>query len=610
VLSSRIGMRMNSIDFTLDYANCEFVFDKLYFVTLCDINTQNMIKDQHMDDLQQLLTTLEKNKWLIAVKKNPDWVRYLQNRYTFTTSLKEMIFLFERNLNARPVCKVDNCLKEVNWINNTHYSITCGHICSQQLRKQLNQLEEIHTKIKKTLQERYGVTSPSMNPDVIAKRNQTLMNRYGALVSPHAREIRKQNAKILNEKGKQTLKERYGVISPTQIPGIIEKQKQTLQRNYGVSHTSLIPHVQQARLEKKLAKYNNLAAGVATILSWNTADQTLVDLYENPNSRITFKCDACDNIEELATETFKWRTNTTGTPCIKCSRINKGSVQEQNVCKFIQSLGVNVIRNDRLQIHPFELDMWIPEQNLAVEYCGLYWHSELRGVPKNYHLNKMIACSQKGIRLITIFEDEWIHKPEIVKNRLQSILGKSTHKVGARQLDSVKISNKLANRFCEKYHIQGVGRTNYAYGLTHQGELISVMTFSKLNPAKGSTHQEGIWELNRYCSIGAWQIPGGASKLFAAFVRDTDPLQIISYSDKRWNTGQVYEKLNFKKLKDSALGYWYIDLKNTKRIHRYSLRKTTTDNSQLTEWENRKLQGYNRIWDCGHTKWIWNKKAE
>ena len=64
----------------------------------------------------------------------------------------------------------------------------------------------------------------------------------------------------------------------------------------------------------------------------------------------------------------------------------------------------------------------MPKLHIAIEYNGLRWHSEEFNKDKNYHLNKLIKCNEKGIRLIQIFEDEWIEKQEIVLKKIKHIL--------------------------------------------------------------------------------------------------------------------------------------------------------------------------------------------
>lgn len=133
------------------------------------------------------------------------------------------------------------------------------------------------------------------------------------------------------------------------------------------------------------------------------------------------------------------------------------------------------------------------------------------------------------------------------------------------------------------------------------------MTFSALSRAKGHKKTENSWELLRFCSLLNTKIPGAASKLFSYFVKNYNPNTVISFADKRWGSGDVYANMKFTQLDDTKINYWYINFKELKRIHRYSLRKNKFDDPNLTEYQNRLNQGYLRIWDCGNTKWIWKR---
>jgi len=324
---------------------------------------------------------------------------------------------------------------------------------------------------------------------------------------------------------------------------------------------------------------------------------------------VSCQCLECENTFEYTLQYFsnsKFRIDL----CPHCREQTYSSKAEVEILNFIRSSTSDIVcSRNRKQIFPLELDIYIPNQNLAIEYCGLYWHSELKGKTKEYHLHKHTLCQQKNIRLITIFEDEWLNNPDIVKSRLSSALNASTTKIGARECNVSSIPNKLAKQFCKANHIQGAGNASISYGLFKDNTLLSVMTFSKPNISKGNKNQiANTWELNRFCSTINYNIMGGANKLFSKFLKDHSPDRVISYSDLRWNTGKVYERIGFVHHHRSPPNYWYINFQLQTRIHRYNLRKNSQDEKTLTEWQNRQLQGWNRIWDCGNDVWIWSKK--
>jgi hypothetical protein len=320
------------------------------------------------------------------------------------------------------------------------------------------------------------------------------------------------------------------------------------------------------------------------------------------NSSSILKC-ICPNGHEYST-TYG-RFGISGNRCKKC--FNGGvSKQELDILNNIKLFAnFEILNNDRNIIYPYELDIVIPSKKLAIEYCGLYWHSELAGKDKNYHLNKLNMCIEKGYRLITIFEDEWLNKQEIVESRLLNILNCSEKlkTIYARKCKIKEISATEARIFCEQNHLQGYTGSRIKLGAYYNDELVSVMTFAKPSISKGANPNElDTWELSRFCSKLNFRVVGIASKLLKHFERNYSWNKIFSYADRRWSTGNVYEKLGFKFIKKTQTNYWYV--RRGERIHRFNLRKKSTEPKDVTEWTLRQEEGWNRIWDCGNLKYL------
>lgn len=333
-----------------------------------------------------------------------------------------------------------------------------------------------------------------------------------------------------------------------------------------------------------------------------------IKLISADGNMIKLCCEACNN---TFTRTIQYCHNSkfTDRMCRVCNPPPTKSNGELELLAHVRSItDREVISGNRSVITPLELDIYIPDLKIAIEYCGLYWHSELAGKDQKYHSNKHQSCQEKGVRLITVFEDEWLLKREIVKSRLINLISNTTRKIFARKCEVRLISSSIARQFCRDNHLQGAGLTRIAYGLYYDQDLVSVMSFARPNISKGSrSKDDGHWELTRFCTMLDTSVIGGASRLLKAFIREHDPSQIISYADLRWNTGKVYETIGFKRQGRSSPNYWYFQLPESKRLHRFSLRKNSSDDQSKTEWENRMDQGWNRIWDCGNDKWIWSK---
>jgi len=180
-----------------------------------------------------------------------------------------------------------------------------------------------------------------------------------------------------------------------------------------------------------------------------------------------------------------------GVDCLTCSISEKVSKPEKEIVEYIQSLGIkNIITSDRSVIHPYELDIYLPDHNLAIEYNGKWFHDETYK-DKHYHLMKTNLCNNENIQLIHIFDDEWEFKKDIVKNRLKHILGLNDKHIYARKCIVKEINTKEAKEFCEQYHIQGYGVSRVKLGLYYNNELVSVMTFSKPSVSKGNNKKQG-----------------------------------------------------------------------------------------------------------------------
>jgi len=115
-----------------------------------------------------------------------------------------------------------------------------------------------------------------------------------------------------------------------------------------------------------------------------------------------------------------------GQGCPSCAneikyKVSKG---ESEVKKFIQSIYDGEIRKDRKILNGREIDIYLPDLKIGIEFNGLYWHSITENNDKKYHLSKYIQCKDKGILLIQIFEDEWKFYRKKVERRLENRITK------------------------------------------------------------------------------------------------------------------------------------------------------------------------------------------
>jgi hypothetical protein len=177
-------------------------------------------------------------------------------------------------------------------------------------------------------------------------------------------------------------------------------------------------------------------------------------------------------------------------------------------------------------------------------------------------------------------------------------------KIWARKCQVRKIGSKIARDFFNENHLQGFTPATVTYGLYHNSELLMCISFGKPRFTKKIE-----WELLRAASSLNTSVIGGASRLFKRFVEEYDPKSIVSYSDRRWNTGHMYLNLGFKFVNSSAPNFWIfkngIDLDHRVKFQKHNLPKLLENfDPKLTAWENMINHGYNRIWDCGNDVFV------
>lgn len=330
-------------------------------------------------------------------------------------------------------------------------------------------------------------------------------------------------------------------------------------------------------------------------------------LYENSHSKILIKCKKCGNVfEKIACDHL---TSSHG-GCLHCyANKSKG---EEEICDFVkQALGENNVSvRNRSVLKNSEIDLYVPNKKIGIEYNGVYWHSEpMKG--KNYHLYKTEECKNSGIGLVQIFEDEYLYHRDIVLTKLLHILGADTgkEKVYARKCEAKEIRFQEAKEFLTKNHIQGFARSTVYLGLFNSGELVSVMTFIK----RGNQ-----WELNRFASDNSKTVLGAGGKLFQFFVRKYDPEEVKSFADRRWTineTKNLYTLLGFTFEKYTKPDYRYITSDSgVERKHKFNFRKKILSRKYglpltMSETEMCQKIGAIRVYDCGLIKYVWKKKT-
>lgn len=253
----------------------------------------------------------------------------------------------------------------------------------------------------------------------------------------------------------------------------------------------------------------------------------------------------------------------------------------------------------------FEIDIYIPEKRIGIEYNGSYYHSmngKRKGrITKNYHYNKSMIAKQKNIQLIQIWEDQWKNQQEIIKDILKARLGiLSENSIYARKCEIKEIENEQYKSFCEKNHIQGYHKALVKIGLFYNNTLVQIASFSKCRKIGNSKRQSFEWEWIRGCPASNNSVVGGTSKLFSYFVKKYNPESVLCYADWNLFNGQGYEQCDFKLDGFTGPDKFYITVHSTKRFNR----------SPARYQEFKKLVQEGKLFEChgvGSMRFVWRK---
>lgn len=440
--------------------------------------------------------------------------------------------------------------------------------------------EDKKEKSDKTNLERYGSTSPSKSELIKSKISKTNLEKYG-FTSPLLNNEIKQ-------KSKDTLNKNWGVNNPLESLEIREKLKKTNLEKYGFCYPMQSSEVIEKRKNNNLIKYNSENFNQNEEFrkkNFYIANHSNYINYIGQSISL-FHCEKCKLNFEIHTDNFLKRIEQNLDLCTICNPIGDSiSIKEKELYEFIKSVyNGEVIQSYR---DGLEIDIYLPELKLGFEFNGLYWHSEFYK-DKNYHLNKTNHFKEMGIRIIHIWEDDWDYRKEIIKSMILHLLGKTLTKIYGRKCSVKEVSDiKVVKEFLNKNHIQGWVNSKVKIGLYFNDELVSLMLFDQFEGRKKM--KEGEWNLSRFCNKINFNVIGSASKLLSYFTNNYNPIRIVSFADKDWSVGNIYEKLGFSQLYSTNPDYKYIQ--GGYRTHKSNFKKNEFE-IQLS-----------KIWDCGKIKY-------
>ena len=514
---------------------------------------------------------------------------YKQNGFTFYNYVKYYLndnvdrfcIMCGKRLTYRQIfSKTTHCSKKC-LLNDKSYRQFHKNMVNEFWHSQIG--KQTKEKIIKTNLEKYGVENVFQNQQIKDKIKQTNLEKYG-VQNPFANQQ-------IKDKIKQTNLEKYGVQCVGTSPIIRQKIENTNMKKYGKKSTLQVDFVKEKIALTNLQRYgseNYFSSNPMRFQIFQNMVQRVID-YVVPmfnfedytvfaHTMYPWKCVKCGcQFQDFVTQRLHYGQTLSIPKCPNCYGQANVSGLEKETRDFLQTILKNndIVFSDKKIISPYQLDIYIPQKNIAIQFDGIFWHSDYKIKDKKYHFIKTQMCKEKGIQLVHIFEDEWVDKQDIVKDRIKNILGIYDNRIFARKCIIKQIPFNICNQFLDANHIQGHDNSKIRLGLFYNDQLVSVMTFSK--PRFNKNYE---YELVRFASKLGYQVIGGASKLLKYFQRKYNPKNIISYADRRYSNGKLYYTLGFEFLNNSEPNYWWS--RNKRRYSRYQCQKHKLKNILCT----------------------------
>lgn len=501
------------------------------------------------------------------IKKNyPDYYKYLYDNYIsiFGVDIKAALYLHKHNMIEPPKCQ---CGKYVKFHGNTYgFAKYCCPTCAQ-----LN--KDVRIKQSQTLREKYG---DNFHKVITDKSKQTMLDRYGV-----------DNAFKLDtfkEKFKHTMLDRYGVDNPMKLTKCKEKSKQTCNKRYGADYwfTSAQYAKQRTAALKKSKQTCNERYGT----DYATQNETVKQKISN----------TVDKKYGVAWSCMRGEAHNSRNSNSKPNQIFAVLLDAHNI-KFEKEFQIGKFTYD------FKVDDVLIEVNPAATH-NINWNPfGGKLINKNYHLNKTTEAIKHGFRCIHIWD--WDNVEKII-----SLLSPK-QVIYARKCEIHEVNTKLANQFLNTHHIQGSCRgQKIIFGLYFMGQLVELMSFGK--PRYDKKYE---WELLRLCAAGNVVVIGGASKLLKHFIKIYNPHNIISYCDNSKFVGTTYKKIGFDLQGISQPSCHWYNIKTNQHILNSMLLALGVDKIFGTSYgkgtsnENIMLNNkFVQIYDCGQMKFVWQSK--
>lgn len=469
----------------------------------------------------------------------------------------ERYFLFYHSLAAVPHCKTCGkplkAKKRFRMVEasetNSGYGTWCNIKC-------MSGDPDIIAQRKATNVERLGVEAPSQSAEVRAKMQATTLERHGVAIPIHSDKIKSKQAK--------TNFERYGVVSssPFASKKIQIKRQDTIRGRYGVDNLMEVPEfAAKAGEGRRNYAYSQLKSEsrVGKVKPLFTEDEyfgVMTGYVGGMPHRYPWECLVC------GTEFMSGLENDSGLSgskprCPSCfpKEISFGEREIYNIVKAACPEGTEVLQGDRKLLDGKEIDILVPSLKLAIEYNGIYWHSERAGdKDKGYHQRKLEQLNELGYRLLYIWEDELYQNPTAIKQMVAEACGYG------KEIDAVKadiLQGNFASEGIDIYHREGsLGGTLGVYSLVSSEEVVAVLQVAQ-RPRKKK--DEVSRASLRYKVLNGYKVNGGFRRLLNEVLsRATVDKRYEVEIDPSFDDLSIYEGAGFKLVSEKSEQMWYL----------------------------------------------------
>ena len=417
----------------------------------------------------------------------------------------------------------------------------------------------------------------------------------------------------IKEKIKSTLKEKYGVTATLQYKPFLDKLKQTCKERYGHEYYTqnkenmeIIKESKRKTIYKRFLKNKKLNKVVDILFSEDEYKGISVE------NKYLFRCKTC------GTEFYDCLPHAKRGRMPRCPKCfpNSISMAESELYNYISSIYTGKIyRNTRsLLKNNHEIDLYLPDIKIAIEFDGSYYHSERNGKDEYYHLNKTEQCENQNIHLIHIFEHDWYYKNALIKSLINNLLNKTKNIniIPGNKCKIKKINDMQFNKFLDNNSLYYINQSDYKFGIYYDRKLYGILSIKNI--------KNNIYEISNICTKLDYKIESDINLIINYLKNNYDIYQLVYYADRRYYTNirnNEWIDNNFKLEEIIPPSYCYyrsgFDKKKRKKAaNRYFEEELTEEylsknykkyKSDLSLSDNLYNLNFDKVWDCGYLKY-------